>query len=291
MPSVLMHEKMVYLQPFVRSPQADDIVVLGSGRSGTTWLLEMLISLPGYRGVMEPFQPKNASHFPQNPRYSRRYLREGACEPELEAYFQRLFHQELDSDWWCAWPAFNRRPRRYQTVLKTIRGLLMINWMKTLPVRFIYLQREPVATLGSWVRIGWGESVTDLAVFVNQPELVEDHLQPVHHLLGRVQAEGSKFEQAAACWWIENLVAQRTLPPGSLRLSYQELTDNRPESLDLICGFMGQERPEFLVSSSQRRSKTTVGVTRPNPELERAVRRTLDSLEELAPRTGRVRNG
>jgi hypothetical protein len=34
---------------------SDTIVVVGSPRSGTTWLLELLRALPGYKAINEPF--------------------------------------------------------------------------------------------------------------------------------------------------------------------------------------------------------------------------------------------
>jgi LPS sulfotransferase NodH len=40
----------------------DTIVVTGSPRSGTTWLLELLRALPGYKALNEPLMYEEARH-------------------------------------------------------------------------------------------------------------------------------------------------------------------------------------------------------------------------------------
>ena len=59
---------------FLPKRERKDIIIAGSGRGGTTWLLNIIASLPGYRVIFEPFHPIQCKKEFNSP-FSRPYLR------------------------------------------------------------------------------------------------------------------------------------------------------------------------------------------------------------------------
>jgi hypothetical protein len=279
---MLMYDLQPFSKPFKRSEQARDILILGSGRSGTTWLMELLLCLPGYRGVYEPFQPDNVSHFPQTPHFTHKYLNEHDSEPDLKEYFRRLYHEELDTDWWCGVARYNRRPERTQTVLKTIRGVLMATWLQAnFPVITVTIRRDPVKVVWSWRRLRWVH-LGRLETFLEQPALMEEHLASRREHLEKLALEGGEAERMAAFWWVENFVLGRTVGPDALRVSYRTLVEERESELERICESLGYEVPEFLSRRSFQKSLSSIRPGEaPGPAHIEAVEKTVAGLGEL----------
>lgn len=160
-------------------------VILGSGRSGTTWVLDCLASANGLRPLFEPLHPVQS---PMGARYAYRALLAGDEEGELAQHFRDLAAGRVGSLWidyrgrkerlfphpkqlaspraWKrlahAWATHLRvrralRPalRREQTLVKCIRANLMAGWLaRTLGFRTALIVRHPCATTESQYRLG-----------------------------------------------------------------------------------------------------------------------------------------
>lgn len=66
----------------------DTIVLVGSSRSGTTWLLEVIRSHPNYRAITEPLSPEVAAEVGFDRR--RSYIARSEARPDQAAYVDRL---------------------------------------------------------------------------------------------------------------------------------------------------------------------------------------------------------
>jgi hypothetical protein len=76
----------------------DTILITGTARSGTTWLMEILGVIPGYTNIFEPLNPL---YFPQSLKIgfkTRSYLRIDENWNEGEEYLRRIFTGTLHYD-------------------------------------------------------------------------------------------------------------------------------------------------------------------------------------------------
>src|SRR5687767_5176483 len=65
-------------------------LVAGSGRSGTTWVLDALATANGLRPVFEPLHPQ-VSHIGEQ--FAHRSLAADECRPELRAFLDSVINQ------------------------------------------------------------------------------------------------------------------------------------------------------------------------------------------------------
>ena len=71
-------------------------IILGSGRSGTTWILDSLAEANQLRPVFEPLHPSESG---TSARYAYELLEAGQREDELLGYFRDLSEGKRHSNW------------------------------------------------------------------------------------------------------------------------------------------------------------------------------------------------
>ncbi len=74
----------------------EKLLCLGSGRSGTTWVLDVLAETNNLRPVFEPLNPNGVK---EAWKFCNRYVREDSDEPELKSFMGKIFNSELDCLW------------------------------------------------------------------------------------------------------------------------------------------------------------------------------------------------
>lgn len=175
---------------------SNTIVLAGSGRSGTTWLSDILTAQPFTQLVFEPFDARRVPEAAGLP--IRPYARPGQAQPHWTPFIHQALTGQLNNNW------VNRAGRPWwtrQILLKTIRATLLLGWLhRQFQPRIVYLMRHPCAVVHSRLKLNWD---THLDTFLAQPDLIADHLQPHLPLLQSAQTPAQKH---ALMWAIENLV-------------------------------------------------------------------------------------
>ena len=149
------------------------VFLAGSGRSGTTWLSEIINHSRGYRYVFEPFNPRVVGPFRHF--RTKQYLRP---DDRREEYLEpaRLALTGGLRDPWT--DRFNRRIVARRRLIKDIRANLLLGWMRAnfpgMPI--IILLRHPCAVVASRLALGWRDNLSET---MEQRELVEDFLLPM----------------------------------------------------------------------------------------------------------------
>ena len=101
------------------------IVLGGSGRSGTTWLGSVIAASPYIDQVFEPLDRRRVPEAEALP--LRPYARRGEPQHSLETYLEQVLCGKISNAWVNR---EGRRPWASRTLVKTIRGMLLLDWIE-----------------------------------------------------------------------------------------------------------------------------------------------------------------
>jgi RimJ/RimL family protein N-acetyltransferase len=229
------------------------IIVAGSGRSGTTWLSQIINYGNEYRDMFEPFEPHQVprvSHFRRS-----QYLR-----PENDDYHyvepaRQILSGRIRNEWI---DQFNRCRVASRRLIKDIRCLLFLKWLgvhfpKT-PI--IYLLRHPLAVVHSRMQLGWKAALND---FLEQRDLLEDHLEPLVPEIERASKQvETAFERHLLSWCVENYVPLRQFQEGEIHLIFYERLCLEPEGeIKRLFRFLDRPYDERALEQIRRPSPQT----------------------------------
>ena len=208
------------------------VFIAGTGRSGTTWLANIVNYANAYRFMFEPFHPRRVDvvgHF----RY-RQYLRVDNCEKVFMEPARIILSGRIRNDWI---DKLNRKLIAPRRLIKDIRTNLLLKWIKThfpeIPV--VLLLRHPCAVAYSKLQLNWD---THLEEYLAQDKLMEDFLAPF-----RNEIEGARdaFEKHVFLWCIENYVPLRQFEDGQIHVAfYEEFCVTPKEEIERLFSFLGE---------------------------------------------------
>ncbi|WP_119069689.1 sulfotransferase [Rubrobacter indicoceani] len=180
----------------------DATLLLGSARSGTSWLSGEMASRSGLRYVFEPFNPERN---PELERLARRHTKRPYLRPEgsYPAYMSPVADilAGRSASRWSG--RYNRCILARKRLVKEVRANLMLGWMlRVFPgMKCVFLLRHPCAVAESRLRLGWHDGLND---FLAQGDvLCRDHpkLRPLLE-----DPPHDPFERGVAAWCVENYV-------------------------------------------------------------------------------------
>lgn len=239
----------LYRQP---DPQ-DTIVLAGSGRSGTTWLGDLICgSARGIQQIFEPIHPmisaevrKLTGFDEKDPYVQSFYLRPHDAYPEWENLWYRILTGRFRNYWTDYHKRWSYFPSAY--LIKEIRANLMLGYIHwNFKPRIVFIIRHPCAVIYSRVKKFhrvWQASTRDI---LKQEDLVQDHLLP---WVTDIERENDLIGAHAAWWAIENYIAQKQLSGNKYYfLTYEDLSMNPIEELNKLFVFLNAKK----VNISQR---------------------------------------
>jgi hypothetical protein len=227
------------------------IMVAGTGRSGTTWLGEIIASQLRSRIMFEPFHCRYVAEYAQF-RYFQ-YLRPGQDCPAMAEFCQAVFSGRIRNAWI---DQQSRRLRPESRVIKDVRANLLLGWIaQRFPeVPRLFIVRHPCAVVHSRLQLNW-DTDADLEPMLAQPDLVEDHLADRLDLIRATQTDAGKH---ALVWCISNLVPLRQA--SSFRLPivfYEHLRDHPRREIPRIFAAIGQPFQESVFDALGTPSSTS----------------------------------
>jgi hypothetical protein len=241
--------------------------IAGSGRSGTTWVLDSLAKANGLRPVFEPLNPYASD---MGYRYAHRALLAGDHHPELRAFLSRAIEGRGERLWtqfrrqrvWLipsrsnvgSFTSINRYARRLgrfameapelaclamrrEPVVKCIWANLMLGWVaEQLDCQVVVIVRHPGAVIESELRTGWDAEKT-LERFRKDPQFHDATEGRYARQLGR---KLSHVEALALRWLIEN---QSHIEDESNHWAmvafYEDLAGAEPAAWEPVCNHLG----------------------------------------------------
>lgn len=195
------------------------IILAGTGRSGTTWLGEILMNLLNYRLMFEPFNPRKVNLFKDMP--NKFYIPPNEDNEEYFGKFEQILTGSVGNRW------INQDNRVFKPkgrIIKTIRASLFIKWIRNnFPaVPIVYIIRHPCAVVLSRYRKGWAGK--DLEIIMKQDKLFEDFLNPY---LDVINNASTIYQKITCIWCIENYVALNSMKESDWVLTtYEDMVIN-----------------------------------------------------------------
>lgn len=238
------------------------ILLVGSGRSGTTWLTNILTASPGIQQIFEPLNPvwieqaRKLTGWDRTPFYPRSfYLRAETDDPQWNAFLERVLRGQVRS-FWTDYERTSYFPNRF--LIKFIRANLMLGYIydKFQP-RMVYISRHPCATVYSRLALGWQADVADI---LRQEALVEDYLRP---WVSQMERERTRVGAAAIWWAVENMVARQELATRPhIAVTHEELCLEPQQQTERLFAWLGIKMPAKLSAVIERPSRQSrQGVT------------------------------
>jgi hypothetical protein len=231
----------------------DSVLIAGVGRSGTTWLAD-LINFDGcYRDLFEPFHPWMVPA--AAPLLGSWYQRAGDAPPPAFAdYVGRVLRGRVRHAWI---DRFNRRALARGRLVKAIRANLFLGWLSAEypQVKIILLIRHPAAVARSRLALpaGWEWRPT-LAELLEQRTLREQ-LSPAQWRLV-ADAQGS-FDEYLLTWSISHRLPLAALQPDSVLPVFYERLRSEPEAqLRRVFAFIGRPWDAACLHAHGAPSKT-----------------------------------
>ena len=196
----------------------DTILIAGSPRSGTSWLMEVLGNIPEYTFLFEPLNPK---FFPQSIKLgsaSRVYLPSDADWVEGRDYFGEIFTGRLvgfQSLYQLKIREIMHLLLSNKIIVKSIRLNRLLPWVveNFQLCKIIFIIRHPCAAVASQLKTGWcGYHSTTPPyqnIFPNLKTILHEaseikNLDP--ELFNRLKNIKTREEILAAAWCLDNYV-------------------------------------------------------------------------------------
>jgi hypothetical protein len=245
----------LHLKPVRKQPR-EVIWVVGDGRSGTTWVSNLINSRKQYRYLFEPFHPTLVP-------WMNRFMQFQYIRPDnTSRYFLdrgrvvfggHLHHPRIDSH--------NQARNHDGLLIKDIHANLFINWVDVqFPhVKKVMVLRHPCAVAASKMKLNKWIWPQDPEIFFAQPELCQDHLAGFDHVTKHAD---TLFERYILAWAILHYVPFRQLTNRQIHLVfYEELCTNPERELSRLFAYLGEptdsdpELSELLKTPSRTSGK------------------------------------
>ena len=219
---------------FFERSNSHKLLVVGSGRSGTTWLSELINYDLKLRFVFEPLE----GGWGINYKALKPWLCcdvEEICKP-LENDMRHLFYGFYRGHGMDTWNA--KRLTIYNgRLVKTIRmqGLLSVVNRLFPEIKIVYIMRHPCSVLKSYYQHEWSLEVSRLSSSISI-----DH-PLVGEYMAKLLASTSTVDQYVYFWAIENRIALNQLEKIPHHLCfYEDLVGSSAQSMESLFGFLGK---------------------------------------------------
>ncbi len=209
------------------------ILIAGSGRSGTTWLANIIAACQGFGIIFEPFDYRKV---PEAKDFSlRTYLRPGGNYPEKKEFVEKVLSGRIHNTWT---DRENKNFLIWKYLVKSIRANLFLAWIDfNFHCPIIYMVRHPCAVVLSRLKLKWN---THLDVFLNQEKLMKDYLYKFKSIIDKAT---TPIQKHTIMWCVENLIPLSQFPRHDwIFCAYENLCNNTIEETDRILERLGIKR-------------------------------------------------
>lgn len=232
----------------------DTVLIAGIGRSGTTWLGDLINYDKRFQTLFEPLHPENGVDL-RHKLYNGLYLRPDTCDDTLKSEVRALLTGQRRNAYV---DQYNEGDEGSRFLIKEIRLGLTLKWLYTqfpaMPI--IYIMRHPGAVVSSQLRLGWKFQSRIFQRMLSQPHLIEDYLSP---FTGVMRAAHTEFEMSVLYWCVIHYVLFKQFHPDQIHwVFYENLASDPLNELKKIFTYLKLPLHEEAINPIiNRPSKTT----------------------------------
>jgi len=194
-----MAQDLEVINPLPKQAVSNTLIVAGSGRSGTTWLGN-IIAGDEYRIIFEPFDFR---HVPEAVGLGLRpYFNADGDYPQWRPFIKKVLSGNIENEWVDRdRPRLNPSKKPKGILIKEIRANGLLAWLnRNYGCRIVYIMRHPCAVIASRMKLKWE---THIDAFLCQPELMHDLLYKYEDVMKNAVTDAEKH---AVMWCVENVV-------------------------------------------------------------------------------------
>jgi len=232
-------------------PVEETFIIAGSNRSGTTWLQEVIASLPNTVTSFEPLHVDAVSKAASAGFHKLKYCDHDAEWSSGREYLQRVLTGQEWNSYTAALNPIRDCFQPQNLVVKFIHANGIIEWMTNqFPTRKpVVVIRHPCAVLSSVLHLKWDNSY--LRDTLMQSELVQSSTP----LMSYVETLTTPLEQLAARWCLENAPLFRMANPDCIhRITYESLVSRGPTALMELFQAWNIDPPQALAETFAKES-------------------------------------
>lgn len=222
------------------------IWLLGDGRSGTTWVADLINYNKDYRESFEPFHPKLIPD--ANFLVPHQYIRANHLDSKLITFASNIFsgkytNPRIDS---------NNHSLIYKGLLIKDIFANLLSYAVSLQfpkVKPILLIRNPFSVaLSKYKKKNWFW-VTEPLDLLNQKELHEDYLEYFEDIIKETSSKKNYILNQILIWSIINYIPLHQFSPNSIHISfYEEIYMNPNQEISKILNFVRAENKNRFVN-------------------------------------------
>lgn len=232
----------------------DTTLVVSTGRSGSTWVAEVINHRNEYRLVFEPF--RNDRVRKARPFRLGQYIDPADQSHPLARTIDALLAGRVRS-FWVDRP--NRRRLVSRRIVKEIRITNLLPWIRArhpaLPV--VYVVRDPVAVARSWLQLGWSDELDELLA---QPQLLA-RFAGLGDEITAIARDDDPFGRHVLRWCLENAIPLREHASLGVHLVvYEQLRATPEPELARLFAYLGRSAAGAL--EAVRKPSRTAGFPR-----------------------------
>jgi hypothetical protein len=211
----------------------DTTLVVSTGRSGSTWVAEIINHRRDYRLVFEPFRSDRV-------RRARDFKLGQYIDPTDQAHPLAGNADALLAGRVRNWWTDRQNPKRIarRRIVKEIRITNLIPWIRARhpEMRIVYVVRNPVTVARSWLELDWSDGLED---FLAQEELLAC-FDGIADRIAAVARSEDRFDRLVLRWCLENAIPLRAQPASDVHLiEYERLRDYPRPELERLFAYLG----------------------------------------------------
>jgi hypothetical protein len=214
---------------------SEKVWVIGDGRSGTTWLANLINYDTRFQYIFEPFHPGRNPEVGSIELFA--YRREEQQDYELERFFNKVFSGQVFPPDSTVSTRCSNSPDRI--LVKDIFANLIAKWVqhRIAGLKIVILLRHPFAVaLSKRNHMNW-TWMREPADFLTRQDLYNDFLQPFGDV---IRSAESYFDKQVVIWAIIHHVMFDQLDEDDFHLIFYENICRQPrEELSRLMQFLG----------------------------------------------------
>jgi len=233
------------------------IFIAGMGRSGTTWLSELINYNQNYRDIFEPFLPYKVQ-ISSSFKYLQ-YLNPNYQDSLLTKSAKTILSGKFKSDWT---DVNKNRLFTNKRIIKDIRANLMLKWLRNIRpgMPILLLLRHPLAVIDSYKNLGWGieagGKTSDFDRIIEQKQLLHDF--PIIRNNLKYIDTTDYISQLLYLWCVLYHVPLKQLGSTDYKIVFYESILLHPkETLNKIFPYIGQRSYETKILNKIKKPSIT----------------------------------